>query len=475
MSDATEELSRRAKARVGTVLDEKWHIDSVLGVGGMAAVYAATHRNGKRAAIKLLHPEVSLNGNVKARFLREGWVANKVEHPGAVSVLDDDEAPDGSVFLVMELLEGETLESKCKYELKLPCADVLIITDQLLDVLVAAHGKGIVHRDLKPGNLFVTNQGLLKVLDFGIARLRELSTSPTPGTTTVSSMGTPGFMPPEQARGRWEEVDARSDLFAVGATMFNLLTGRFIHEETTLNEQLLASMTKPAPPLSVVAPSTPAVVAEIVDRALAFDPKARWASAHEMQEAVRAAYASLSGHPITLSTRLRVVPRVSVPDTLPDAESAPTLDVAESGAARALVSSPSSTSAKPVAVTAASPGVREAQRAQRGRNAGFLLGGAALLLAVSAILTRHPNSSPSVPSASGSSPPIEVTAAAPAPDPGPSVSAVASASASGAITEVPHPTSHPTPHSSPRTKASASAAVSAAPPADSVDIFGRRR
>src|SRR5260221_9227070 len=107
-----DDLLERAKARVGMVLDGKWHLDSVLGIGGMATVYAATHRNQKRVAIKMLHPEVSIDKQVTTRFTREGYVANTVGHPGAVSVLDDDVAEDGAVFLVMELLEGETLDTR---------------------------------------------------------------------------------------------------------------------------------------------------------------------------------------------------------------------------------------------------------------------------------------------------------------------------------------------------------------------------
>src|SRR6476659_7583163 len=109
---AAEHWVMRAQERVGKVLRQKWRLDKLLGVGGMAAVYAATHRNGKRAAVKLLHADVAMNPDLRTRFLREGYVANAVEHPGAVSVLDDDTDEDGSVYLVMELLEGETLESR---------------------------------------------------------------------------------------------------------------------------------------------------------------------------------------------------------------------------------------------------------------------------------------------------------------------------------------------------------------------------
>ncbi len=161
--------ANRARVRLGTVLQEKWKLDSVLGVGGMAVVYAATHRNGKRVAVKMLHPEFSHDEEVRTRFLQEGYAANTIQHDGAVSVLDDDLAPDGSAFIVMEMLEGETVEQRWERGgQRLPVGDVLWIADQLLDVLVAAHAKSVVHRDIKPENLFVTKTGALKVLDFGI-------------------------------------------------------------------------------------------------------------------------------------------------------------------------------------------------------------------------------------------------------------------------------------------------------------------
>src|SRR5215469_9584053 len=164
----------RARSRIGMVLQDKWRLDSLLGVGGMAAVYAATHRNGKRVAVKMLHPELSHDEEVKRRFLQEGYAANTIQHEGAVSVLDDDVAGDGSAFIVMELLEGETVEARWERSGRhLPVREVLAIVDQALEVLAAAHAKSVVHRDVKPENLFVTRAGVLKVLDFGIARVLE--------------------------------------------------------------------------------------------------------------------------------------------------------------------------------------------------------------------------------------------------------------------------------------------------------------
>ena len=181
-------------------------------------MYAATHRNGKKFAIKMLHASYSSDEELRSRFLREGYIANKVKHPGAVSILDDDVASDGSAFLVMELLDGESLEGRLGRSGNwLPPADMMPIADKVLDVLAVAHDAGVVHRDLKPGNIFLTTRGEVKVLDFGLARARELS-FPGSLTRTGMVMGTASYMPPEQARARWELVDARSNLWALGAT-----------------------------------------------------------------------------------------------------------------------------------------------------------------------------------------------------------------------------------------------------------------
>jgi serine/threonine-protein kinase len=291
-----DEIVERAQARVGQMLRGKWRLDRLLGVGGMAAVYAATHRNGNVGAVKMLHPELSADTQATTRFSREGYVANKVRHPGAVAVLDDDVTEDGSAFLVMELLDGESVASIAARRPKrqLEVAEALEIADALLDVLAAAHETGVVHRDLKPDNLFLTTRGELKVLDFGIARLREAPGS-AHATTSGTILGTPAFLPPEQAQGDWHRIDGRTDLWAVGATVFQLLTGRTVHEAPNLLKMMHAAMTKVAPPLATILADAPAPVCALVDRALAFERDDRWPDARAMQLAVRDARAQL-GH-----------------------------------------------------------------------------------------------------------------------------------------------------------------------------------
>jgi eukaryotic-like serine/threonine-protein kinase len=296
MPDETDDIVGRARQQIGRLLQKKYRLDSLLGVGGMASVFAATHRNGNRVAVKLLHPELTLNKEALSRFLREGYAANKVEHRGTVRVLDDDH--EGSeAFLVMELLDGETVEALAERSSGvLNPSRVLILAYQVLDVLAAAHDKGIVHRDIKPENLFLTKGGVLKVLDFGIARVRESTTGMTV-TKTGNTFGSPAFMAPEQALGRSREIDARTDIYAVGALMFNLLSGEFVHVAESAHEMVIVAATKPPRSVGAVMPETPQPVVELVDRALAFESRARWPDARSMQKAVRETYEALYGAP----------------------------------------------------------------------------------------------------------------------------------------------------------------------------------
>ncbi|WP_233562049.1 serine/threonine protein kinase, partial [Sorangium cellulosum] len=159
--------------RVGTTLRGKWTIDRLLGIGGMAAVYAATHKIGRREAIKILHPEVARSKDLRARFEREAQAVNQFQHPGVVEIRDIDMTEDGAPFLVMELLEGESLADRLQRLGNIETGEMLRFMDELLDVLGAAHDRGIIHRDIKLDNLFVETTGRLKVLDFGIARMRD--------------------------------------------------------------------------------------------------------------------------------------------------------------------------------------------------------------------------------------------------------------------------------------------------------------
>ena len=286
---------QRAAQRLGGTLRDKYRLDRVLGVGGMGAVYAATHRNQKQFAVKILHAEIAMVDDIRSRFLREGYVANTVNHPGAVSVLDDDIAEDGAPFLVMELLSGAPVDAIWEKQGRHFSLGVgLAVICQLLDILEAAHAKGIIHRDIKPPNLFLTDEGQLKVLDFGIARLHD-GTANHMATGTGAMLGTPAFMAPEQAIGRSSEIDQQSDLWAVGATLFTLLSGQLVHQGDTAPLLLVQAATRPARSLSEVLPGAPPAVVDLVDRALAFDKASRWETAAVMRQAAERAHVELFG------------------------------------------------------------------------------------------------------------------------------------------------------------------------------------
>ncbi|KYG07273.1 hypothetical protein BE21_30260 [Sorangium cellulosum] len=283
VSDAPDE-KQRARARVGMTLKNKWRIDALLGVGGMASVYAATHRNGSRAALKILHAEFARDVGIRDRFLREGYVANKIDHPGRVAILDDDITEQDEPFLVMELLDGETVQQLWKRKSrKLPVAEALWIAGEVLKTLESFHGEGIVHRDLKPANIFITKDNVVKLLDFGVARLRG---APGDKTKAGTALGTPSFMAPEQAMGLTEGVDGRADLFSIGATLYAVLSGQRLHQGRSDNEAFILAATTPAPSLARIAPELPASVIGLVDKALAWDRRNRFDSAEQMRQEV---------------------------------------------------------------------------------------------------------------------------------------------------------------------------------------------
>jgi serine/threonine-protein kinase len=298
-----EDIDRGA-GWIGTVLQDKWRIVGKIARGGVAMVLRAEHRHGQRAAIKILLPQFCRNEDVRRRFLREGYAANKVGHPGVVRVLDDDVTPDGSPYIVMELLEdGENLEDRrVRLGGRLPADEVVRACDQVLDVLEAAHEKGIVHRDIKPDNIFVKKDGTVKVLDFGIAHIKETVLEKEP-TATGLLLGTPEFMAPEQAIGKRGQIDARTDIYALGATMFTLLSGEAVHVHDAIGALLVATSTRQARSLSSVAfKGIPRELIAVVDKALALEKARRWQSARAMQEALREAM------PAVLEARAEAAP-----------------------------------------------------------------------------------------------------------------------------------------------------------------------
>jgi hypothetical protein len=297
-------------ARVGTVIKGKWKIDALLGVGGMAAVYAASHRNGQRAALKILHTDFAREKAICERFLREAYVSNKVNHGATVQVLDDDMTEGGEPFLIMELLEGETVRDAWKKSGRtMPAGRVLQICERVLDCLASCHAIKVIHRDLKPANIFILIEDEIRVLDFGVAQMRDATSE---RTATGTALGTPAYMSPEQAMGLVDQLDGRADLFSVGAMMHALITGHRINNGRTEQEALVMAATKPVPSVARLAPQLPVELIKVVDKSLAWDRRNRFQDAREMQKAL-----------LDLMPSQSVVPLVGRPPPRPNEVVAP--------------------------------------------------------------------------------------------------------------------------------------------------------
>jgi len=278
--------TQAARARLGTVVDGRWRLDALVAVGGCSAIYAATHPNGHRVAMKVFDIELTENPTAVAHFLREGRAANRIGHPGVVAVVDEGTTSDGAPFLIMPLLEGETAQHRLSRSPEgLPAVEALAIVEAVLDVLVAAHGRGIVHRDLKPDNIFLETDGRVRVLDFGIARVADSLDATACGIV----MGTPGFMAPEQARGKTEDVGPRTDVWASGALLYTLMTGRLLHDAPHPIASVIRAQNETVAPAHELIAGVSDAVAHVLDGALAFEPSQRWMDATAMRWAVRAA------------------------------------------------------------------------------------------------------------------------------------------------------------------------------------------
>lgn len=329
MSRDTLEPSVAGKRWIGRVLRDRWRIDARISRGGVGTVYAATHKNnGSRAAIKVLHPEFSRDADTRSRFLQEGYAANKVNHPGVVRILDDDTTEEGHAYLVMELLEGELLEERrIRKGGKLPLVDAYEVGEQLLDVLASAHEKEIVHRDIKPDNLFITKEGRLKVLDFGFAQMRSSFRSEQ--TATGYLLGTPGFMSPEQAIGNRPQIDAQTDIWAVGATLFTLISGEPVHAGESAAEMLVAAANFPPRSLATVTNGLNPRLVKIVDRAVAFEKADRWPNARMMQLALREVSGKQAAGQVSRRSIPDYVPAVYDEDDLDEPTEIEELDASE--------------------------------------------------------------------------------------------------------------------------------------------------
>jgi serine/threonine protein kinase len=277
----------------GMVLSGTYRIERRIGHGGMGDVYLASHaRLPGRFAVKILLPELVSNQEAFARFCREAEIMSQLRHPNIVQIFDFDNAPDGRPYFVMEYLEGRDLESRLAVEGALPLPTVVRIVGSISSALAAAHGHGVVHRDLKPANVFLATvdgqtDEVVKVLDFGISKVRSAARL----SEERDLLGTPPYMAPEQARGRHDAVDGRTDQFALGAITYRMLTGRDPFQGDDPAALLYQVVHEDPPPLATLVPASwdPGPLQAVLDRAMAKRPESRWGGMLELARAFESA------------------------------------------------------------------------------------------------------------------------------------------------------------------------------------------
>ena len=278
------EADPRTDPLIGRRLDGRYEIEGFIARGGMSTVYRATDtRLHRTVAVKVMHASLADDDEFVARFHREARSAASVDHPNAVTVMDQGD-DDGVVFLVMEYVPGRTLRNLLTERTRLTPAEAIKIIEPVLDALGAAHNAGLVHRDIKPENVIIGDDGRVKVTDFGLARAVEST-----ALTTDSSMllGTVAYLAPEQvSRG---VADARSDVYAAGVLLFELLTGAAPHVASTPLAVAYKHVNDDVPPPSSVVPGLPPVLDDVVLAATARDPDLRPADANELLALVRRA------------------------------------------------------------------------------------------------------------------------------------------------------------------------------------------
>jgi eukaryotic-like serine/threonine-protein kinase len=279
--------------RLGAVVGGVYRLDERIGEGGMGTVYRATHIHlGKGFAVKVLADHAREKPEAVERLRQEAVTASGIEHDHIVNILSFDRTDQGEVFIVMELLRGQSLHALLSQG-PLPLRRAVPIAQQIAWALQATHARGIVHRDLKPENVFVMDKGgadFVKVLDFGISKVRSAEAERVRVTRTGQLVGTPLYMSPEQARGE-ADVDLRADVYAVGVLLYEMLTGAPPFEGRNYFQLLWKHGNEPPEPPSRRAPAAhiPDAVESVVLRALQKDPAARFASMGDLDQALAAA------------------------------------------------------------------------------------------------------------------------------------------------------------------------------------------
>jgi serine/threonine-protein kinase len=287
-------LEKSGDELVGQMLTDRYRIDERISEGGMGTVYRATHvLMDKRVAIKVLHPSLAADDKIVARFSREARAASRISHPHALNVTDFGESESGVVFLVMEFLDGRTLKEVIHSDGPMPLSRAVEIIKQVSGALDAAHAEGVVHRDLKSDNIMLVEgangSDWAKVLDFGIAKIKETAGHTDPGLTAPNLIiGTPQYMSPEQCS-QASAIDARSDIYSLGIIIYELLTGHVPFTGDSPTAIMMKHLQEPPPSVMEERDDLPPQVGMVITSALAKRPEDRFQSAGELSEALAAA------------------------------------------------------------------------------------------------------------------------------------------------------------------------------------------
>ena len=293
---------------VDTVLDGQYQMEALLGKGGMGAVYRARHiLLGDRVAIKVLPPEVRTNAEWLRRFRREGQAARRFRHPNAVTVYDLRTAADGTIYMVMEYVEGHTLDHEIKTRGKFTAKEAFETLTPIMSVLDTAHAMGVVHRDLKPENIMVgkpaeNGEPVVKLLDLGIAKMREIAGGDNGGNTALTMagqvLGTPYYMSPEQwgeiPRDESTEIDGRADIYSLGLVFYEMILGRRCFSGNTLHELRREHVNTRPRPLHELVADIPRGFSDAIERATAKDRGDRQATTRVFADELRAGLATPS-------------------------------------------------------------------------------------------------------------------------------------------------------------------------------------